>query len=87
MAPLPAVAQYSDIRPPYAYKDTNVGWTACQCEAIAYMAFKAAVALVNSEKIAPEDVVILGVNPSLLSSIRNRAGFPCRRNIVQARPR
>lgn len=55
---------------------TTVEWTACQESAMADLAVKTAVTLVKSEKVAPEDIVILGVNQTLLATIRNRAGFP-----------
>jgi hypothetical protein len=47
-------------------------------------AVKTAVKLVDFEKVAAEDIVILGVNRTLLDSIRNRAGFPDRVSVFHA---
>lgn len=54
----------------------SVEWNACPQSEIAAHVVKTAKRLTTTEKIASEDIVILGVNEAWVAVIRNRAGFP-----------
>jgi hypothetical protein len=54
----------------------TVEWHEQTGERIANLAAALARKLVTNEKIAPDDIIILGVNSGVLAQIRNRSGFP-----------
>lgn len=54
----------------------EVEWISCPTGKIPDMAASSAHRLTVTEKVPPEDVVILAVNDAMLGAIRNRSGFP-----------
>ncbi|PSH68588.1 hypothetical protein CU102_12555 [Phyllobacterium brassicacearum] len=53
-----------------------VEWNECASDRLSGLVVDTVRRLIIQEKIAPEDIAILGVNASVLSSIRNRSAFP-----------
>ena len=53
----------------------QVEWMQCRIDQIAAQSVNAALRLM-SEKVSPDDIVILAVENKMLADIRNRAGFP-----------
>jgi hypothetical protein len=54
----------------------SVVWHGCSADRIADVAAAYAQRLTSAEKLAPEDIIIPGINEVMLGAIRNRAGFP-----------
>lgn len=55
---------------------TEVVWQSCAAPKIANLVVSSAAQLIREDKILAEEIVILGVDDSMLTAIRDRAGFP-----------
>ena len=63
----------------------SIEWHGCSTDKIADRVVALARRLTSTDKLAPEDIVILGVSEAMLAAIRNRAGFPDGVSVSQAR--